>query len=550
MIKYEVPHTIFSARLRRLLPLILVLISAAIAVAGYLQALNYPFISDDIRYITENTKLAELPLPQLWRLFTEPYNAFAEFLPLRDLTYWLELTLFGLNPTAFRMTNIVLYLLCLPLVFATTLEFWRYFRPTDTPSAPWAAAVVTALFALHPTLVESVVWISGLKYVLPNLFAMLALWFAVRARNAQGLSASRAAAALVAFVAMMLSKASYFALAPVIAMLWVIFWLDIKAPGRRRSQLLWPLTILILAGLLVLVFISASTGTEPAYFGIEAGLRTLAVLGWMGRLAVSPESRHFLYPVFEDQNLPVMVALGGAILATTAIGAVMFLRRRSIEGFSLIAFLMLCIPYMQLVPYAAPSLVSDRFLSLALWPVMLLIVALAWRLNPVPRVILLLAFALPLSFQSISRIPDWRSLDSLVDVDIRAYPGFFMPAYFKICIQSLDTPESYDRVIRMADNITDHAAKDIIVSMIKSDRAVFSAASIGDPSDAMAHLKDVEFKLGHPPAEINWNTPINNLWNDSQEKLLFLWKHLMDNFPGNELVHYNALSHQRNTDNE
>jgi hypothetical protein len=275
MIKYEVPHTIFSARLRRLLPLILVLISAAIAVAGYLQALNYPFISDDIRYITENTKLAELPLPQLWRLFTEPYNAFAEFLPLRDLTYWLELTLFGLNPTAFRMTNIVLYLLCLPLVFATTLEFWRYFRPTDTPSAPWAAAVVTALFALHPTLVESVVWISGLKYVLPNLFAMLALWFAVRARNAQGLSASRAAAALVAFVAMMLSKASYFALAPVIAMLWVIFWLDIKAPGRRRSQLLWPLTILILAGLLVLVFISASIGTEPAYFGIEAGLRTL-----------------------------------------------------------------------------------------------------------------------------------------------------------------------------------------------------------------------------------------------------------------------------------
>ena len=66
----------------------------------------------------------------MWRLLTEPYNPL-EFLPLRDLSYWFDIKLFGLNPAALRAHNIILYLLCLPLVYATTLGLWRYFRPAD-----------------------------------------------------------------------------------------------------------------------------------------------------------------------------------------------------------------------------------------------------------------------------------------------------------------------------------------------------------------------------------------------------------------------------------
>jgi len=153
------------ARLRQISPYALVLVSAMVAVGAYLQALNYPFISDDSIYIIENTKLSGLQLVNLWLIFAEPYNPLAEFLPLRDLSYWLDIELFGLNPSAFRLHNILLYLLCLPLVFATTLDLWRYFRPADSSSAPWAAATVTALFALHPAHVEAVVWISGRKDV-------------------------------------------------------------------------------------------------------------------------------------------------------------------------------------------------------------------------------------------------------------------------------------------------------------------------------------------------------------------------------------------------
>ena len=264
------------AHMRNVAPLMLVSICAAIAVSAYLQALNYPFSIDDGLYITGNTRLSELQLTELWRLFAEPYNPTFEFLPLRDLSYWIDIALFGQNPAAFRLHNILLYLLCLPLVYATTANLWRYFRPADAASASWAAAAVTALFALHPALVESVVWVSGRKYILPNFFSMLALWLAVKVKRESGFSSRYAVATLFAFVAVMLSKASYVGMAPLIAMLWLIFWRDIPPLQRCRSLLLWPLAILLLAALLLLAFIINNKGfdTVPRYFGVAAITRS------------------------------------------------------------------------------------------------------------------------------------------------------------------------------------------------------------------------------------------------------------------------------------
>jgi hypothetical protein len=101
---------LLQVRMRQAAPLALVLAAITIAVAAYLQALHYPFVNDDTVYLVENFKLAGLRFAELWRLFIEPYNRY-EFLPLRDLSYWFDITLFGLNPSEFRVHNIILYLL-------------------------------------------------------------------------------------------------------------------------------------------------------------------------------------------------------------------------------------------------------------------------------------------------------------------------------------------------------------------------------------------------------------------------------------------------------
>lgn len=542
-------------RLRQFAPWALVLLSAVAAGLAALQALDYPFISDDVVYVAMNTRLSALPLTELWRLFIEPYNSESEFLPLREFSYWLDMALFGMTPSVFRATNITLYLLCLPLVYGVTLKLWQLFRAADRPedaaSAPWAAAAVTALFALNPSHVEAVVWISGRKDVLSGLFSLLALWLALRVKREQGFSARYAAAALLALLAAMLSKATAVAMAPVIAMFWAIFWFNIPASSgkRHRSLLLWPLASLLLALCVALVFSTFITTRIPLYFGIEAVTRSLAVLGWLARLAVSPESRHFIYPVFEDPYLHVMALVGAAVLI--AVGVVILRKcsprslcfqssQYSIEGFALVIFLLLCLPSVQLIPYALPSLVSDRFVFLAVWPTVLLIVVLSWRLDAALRTVLLLTIALSWSIQTAERPRDWRSFGAIIDADLRAYPGNTMLTTLKIfAIQSQHT--TFRDVYEMAKKITDQERRNDVFRMIETDYAVYVGAGLrGSPKEAMALLWQGGLDLKQMPVQAQWNSPLHNLWRRKETWLILEWEYLAKHFPDDVSVHYNA----------
>lgn len=537
----QLKTTPFLARARHLAPLAFILIGAALAVAAYLQALDYQFVGDDHVYLTGNTKLLGLHLPDLWRLFVEPYNKY-ELLPLRDLSYWFDIALFGLNPSAFRIHNIILYLLCLPLVYGTTSSLWRYFRSPDAAGAPWAAAVVTVLFALAPAHIETVVYISGRKDVLSGMFSLLALWIAARAKREQGVSSPYAVATLFALLAAMLSKAAAVAVAPVIALLWVLFWRDVPAPDRRRSQLLWPFAVVALAAGVFIVFAANSPPTVkvPAYFGVETITRMLAVLGWLMRLAVSPESRHIFYPVLDDPNLSGMLVLGAAVLAASAFGMVLTLRKRSLEGFALSAFLLLCIPYLQLIPFATGSLVADRWLLLAAWPVILLIVALAWRLNSVPRAAILLVVLLPWIFQDFERTRDWRSFGVLVDTDARAYPGYYLTAFYEMYSSELPQGQ-YREALETAKNVSVPRFRNNMIELVRADYEVHvGAATTGNPEEAMALLWQSGMDLSQAPDQARWNSPLYNFWGKSQDFVVNDWESLLKTFPDDALLRYKA----------
>lgn len=529
-----------TSRLKLHAPLALVLLAAAIACGCYLQALHYSLVLDDIAYIAENSRLAGLRFFELWRLFIEPYSPHFEFLPLRELSYWLDMAWFGTSPAALRIHNLLLYLLTLPLVYGTTLWLWRYFRPADA-SAPWAAATVTALYALHPALVESVVWISGRKYVLPNFFSALALWLAVRAGRENGFSQGYAAAALLAFAAVMLSKSSYVAVALVVALLWLRFWLDMPKP-RPRLLLLWPLSVLLLGALLLRVFIVKNQGFDsvPFYFGVEAVTRTLAVLGGLARLCLTPEGRHWLYPVFEDPLLPWMTALGAVVLLAAGWGMSALARRRPVAGFALVFFLLLCLPYLQLIPAKPPSLVADRYVALAAWPAMLFVVALAWGLRPFPRAVLLLALALPFLYHTAIRPRDWQSDKALIGTDVRAFPGYYMPATYMAW--EIQVPDWLHReALATANSISDSKVRNFMAMLVQADYAVFVLAEkTGSPREALPILMELNALLKQPPAHSRWDTPIRSIWRGGQDAVESEWQALAERFPNDASVRYSA----------
>ena len=530
----------FSAvPVQRIGPPMLVFIGMAVMLLACLQALDFPFISDDNVYVTNNLPLRELQLSELWRLFVQPFNPY-EFLPLRDFSYWLDMTLFGLSPSAMRIENIVLYLLGCLLVYGTTLQVWRYFNAAQAASARWAAATVTALFAIHPAHVEAVVWISGRKDVLAGLLSMLALWLALQARANAVLIPRYAAASVFALIAAMLAKATAVVVAPVIALLWLMYWRDLPAVSRNRSWLLWIVALLFTAGCALLLFTAHSQVKEPVYWGVETATRAAAILGWMLRLALSPEGQHFFYPVFDTTWLPAMVVPGIAVLLAAAAGVWMLLRRRSLEGFALVAFVLLCLPYLQLVPYGTHTLVSDRFMFLAVWPVLLLLVALAWRLRAVPRIALLLLVALPWIYHTVERPRDWRSFDLLVEADVRAYPEYFMAASCKVLYVQL-THGLYRDARETASHIAVTEVKNMILKQIDAEYAVYvDAAANGKADTAMARLRDFGRVLQQRPMQARWDLSMKRIWGRGEQALAELWQMLAQEFPSDMSVHYNA----------
>lgn len=532
----EVSLSAFSYRIRPFLPIALLVLCSLATLAVYLQALHYPFISDDEYYITNNSKLAALPLNELWRLFIEPYNPL-EFLPLRDLSYWLDIKLFGLNPPAFRIHNIILYLLCLPLIYVNTSGLWRYFRPAEAASTSWVAATVTALFVLHPVHVEAVVWISGRKDLLAALFSLLSLWYAINAKREQGFSMAFAIAALVSLLAAMLSKATAVAMAPVIALLWMIFWRDISSFNKRNYLLIYPLASMLMGLVVTLFFMSKSTISEPAYYDIESFYRALAILGWLARLSVSPENHYFFYPVFEDSKPSVMIILGALILVSVVAGAVINFRKRTLAGFALVVFLLLCMPYMQLLPFKTTSLVADRFLFLAAWPALLLIVLFAWRLKLLPRIILLLAIALVWSYQSYKLPDDWRNEEVNTEKLLAAYPGHYLPAFQKIWGELREA--RYSVATETANKIIVPEYRNMMIGMIQMTYVLrFKTSSSGKPDEVFALMQNFESALNHLPAQSKWNPPMRYVRDRGKYVLALKGTHLAEQFPDDALIRY------------
>jgi tetratricopeptide (TPR) repeat protein len=86
--------------------------------------------------------------------------------PLTWMSLQLDAMLFGSGAAGFHLTNLLLHLANVLLLF------WVLQRLTG---AVWRSAVVAALFAVHPLHVESVAWVTERKDVLSTFFGLLAL---------------------------------------------------------------------------------------------------------------------------------------------------------------------------------------------------------------------------------------------------------------------------------------------------------------------------------------------------------------------------------------
>ncbi|MGH2897133.1 MAG: tetratricopeptide repeat protein, partial [Solirubrobacteraceae bacterium] len=178
-------------RLRAALVAALALL-VALAFAGVLR--NGFLAFDDDIYVTANPLVLGGLTP---RGVGEAFTTFhaGNWHPLTWLSHMADVQLFGLDPAAHHAVNAALHALNAALLFLALAALTR---------TTWRAALVAALFAVHPLHVESVAWVAERKDLLSTAFGLLSL----RAWARWARAGSRAAwwASLAAFALGLLAK--------------------------------------------------------------------------------------------------------------------------------------------------------------------------------------------------------------------------------------------------------------------------------------------------------------------------------------------------------
>jgi protein O-mannosyl-transferase len=151
------------------------ILSGCWVVLLYWQAIGGPFLYDDIPQIQQNHALLSWPSAAEYFRSSVPFNiefrgfAGSFYRPLFWLSLKLDRTLWGLNPSGFHVTNLVLHWANGFVGFLLLTEFGVSVLISGTASLVWLGLPINS---------EAVAWISGRSFCLMDLLLLLALLMA------------------------------------------------------------------------------------------------------------------------------------------------------------------------------------------------------------------------------------------------------------------------------------------------------------------------------------------------------------------------------------
>jgi len=333
--------------------------AAAIPAAAfliYLPSLRFGFVSwDDSMYVLQNPWIRGWSAENLIHIFTKPY--FVSYMPLQLVSYVLDFSLWGLEPSGYHLQQIILHALDSLLAFELVRRLFGRF---------WLAAAAGLFFALHPAHVESVAWVSARKDVLSAAFLIPAVLCYLSARGERSLRVKPYLASLLFFTLAVLSKVNV-VVAPLFLVLVDLVVLKLAGRGGRWwTQVVWSKVPYGVIGLgvsvinwMVEVKTRAAYARDPVRYLILKG-RT--AWDYMAHLTGIPR----LNPIYDTPPIPldpVAVAVSAAGLLLLPALVWLGIRRRD-RVLSLGAgwiFVML----LPAIFFPVPTYLADRYLYLA-----------------------------------------------------------------------------------------------------------------------------------------------------------------------------------------
>ena len=390
----------------------------------YTQIAHYPHI----RGVTwENVR----------QIFTSRHVT--SYYPVRTLTFAVDHQVWGLHPGGFKLTNGLIHLANVLLVFWLILRLFRNPAAAATSPRAWwdasAAAFAAGIFAVHPLVVEPVTWVSGREELLMTLGTLASIHFHLAARGLQRRGAGRAsrlachAGTIVCCAAACLSNAVA-AVIPLLITAWDLLMLKRPTKARRIFYPTAPLWAMAMAAIVIKKLggghhaepLASAFSPEWLMVIFKLYWRNLKAIFWPNDLALTYE---WIRPT---SFLDVEVMLGAAAVALSCL-ALWTLRRRPLALFGLLWFGIALGPTSQIMPHYVAR--ADRFLYL---PLVGLAIAAGAGARPLGRVLnrratiaaaLLIAASGPLLVGLLGgrQVQTWRSETAVWENCLRVSPN-------------------------------------------------------------------------------------------------------------------------------
>ena len=171
----------------RYIPIALAVASlAALVMAVFHPIAGFEFVDLDVGHqVLSNPHIRGLNWENVTHILTS--RCTTSYYPVRSLTFALDYQIWGLNPTGFKLTNGLIHFTNVLLVFWLMLRFFQQPAAGGASSTTRQHVLVSAfsagLFAIHPVVVEPVVWVSGREELLMTLGTLGCVHFYLTARR-------------------------------------------------------------------------------------------------------------------------------------------------------------------------------------------------------------------------------------------------------------------------------------------------------------------------------------------------------------------------------
>ena len=385
------------------------LLLAAAVLAVFWNVRGFEFTGyDDQHYVQHNRIVAKgLTWRGIWWAFTTGY--FSYWHPLTWISHMLDVQFFGMNAGAHHLVSVFIHIansVCLFLGLQYITRSWQ------------KSTFVAALFALHPTHVESVAWLAERKDVLSGFFWITCVWaYAWYVRKG---GFGRYASSVFLFACGLMSKPMVVTLP--CALLLLDYW-----PLQRLSLATWkrvliekiPFFIGVLMSCGVTLYGVSKAGAIVSDERFSLGLRVantpISYVRYLGKL-VWPTDLAVLYPM--PPHWELWKTLGSMLLLLILTGIFLALAKRApylIVGW--LWYLGTLVPTIGLISVGIQS-IADRYTYI---PFIGLFIMIAWSAARLPaRCVLAIAIIAGLSVIAWHQVQHWRNTETLFAQCVRA----------------------------------------------------------------------------------------------------------------------------------